>query len=360
MPNDQQTTLDAHILRPFRVDIARKLLVEYHIECRAPFLAIESPALRQLLEYLDPRSVKAITTANTIQADCIQYFETARNTIISILSSAMSRIHLTWDLWTSPNFKAMIAITAHWTDQNWKIKSTLMAIQEIEGDHDGENISEVVHGVLKEFKMVNRIGYFIGDNASNNDTAMEWLDRRIRQEGGDGFDVLECRLRCFAHDMQIAVKGLLFGPKVKELETFEATADVSDKEKAEWMKVKWRAFGAIGKLHNIVKYIRISPKCRAGFKTLLQGLEKNSVKVPCMDNDTRWGSVATMVEYGLENRDGINMYCREQTALEEDKLSEEDWIELQMVYPTISVIDIAGYQDLGSFQEVDKTWSIKE
>jgi len=116
--NDQQTTLDAHILRPFRADVARKLLVEYHIERRAPFLAIESPALRRLLEYLDPRSVKAITTANTLRADCIQYFETARNTIINILSSAMSRIHLTWDLWTSPNFKAMIAITAHWTDQN--------------------------------------------------------------------------------------------------------------------------------------------------------------------------------------------------------------------------------------------------
>src|SRR5579859_3233408 len=194
MPNDQQTTLDAHILRPFRVDIARKLLVEYHIELRALFLAIESPALRQLLEYLDPRSVKAITTANTIRADCIQYFETARNTIIGILSSAMSRIHLTWDLWTSPNFKAMIAITAHWTDKDWNVRSTLMAIREIEGNHDGENISKVVLGILKEFEIVDRLGYFTGDNASNNDTAMEWLDRRIREEGGDGF---ERRLRCF-------------------------------------------------------------------------------------------------------------------------------------------------------------------
>jgi hypothetical protein len=33
--------------------------------------------------------------------------------------------------------------------------------------------------------------------------------------------------------MQIAVKGLLFGPKVKELETYEATVDVFDEEKAE-------------------------------------------------------------------------------------------------------------------------------
>jgi len=160
--------------------------------------------------------------------------------------------------------------------------------------------------------------------------------------------------------MQIVVKGLLFGPKAKELETYEATADVSQEEKEEWIKVKWRAFGAIGKLHNIVKYIRVSPKRRTGFKTLLQDFEKRSVKVPVMDNDTRWSSVATMVEYGLENRDGIDMYCCEQTALEADTLSDEDWNELQTVHPTINTIDNTGYQDLGTIQTVDETRSIEE
>ena len=339
----QQTTLDANILRPFRADIMRKLLVEYHIERRLPFLAIESPALQRLLEYLDPRSVKALTTANTLRADCLRYFTIAKNTIINILSCAISRIHLTWDLWTSPNFKAMIAITAHWTDENWKVQTALIAIREIEGDHDGENISHIVHAVLKEFNIVEQFGYFTGDNAGNNDTTLACLERQIREEGGVGFDVAERRLRCFAHDMQIAVKGLLFGPTVAELETYEATAKVSDEEKAEWMKVKWRAFGAIGKLHNIVKYIRISPKRRAGFKTVLQDLEKCFVRIPVMDNDTRWGSVAAMVEYGLQYRDGIDMYCREQAALETDILSEEDWAELQIVSSTISSTDITGY-----------------
>ena len=37
------------ILRPFRVEIARKLLVEYHVERWLPFLAIDS-ALRRFLE----------------------------------------------------------------------------------------------------------------------------------------------------------------------------------------------------------------------------------------------------------------------------------------------------------------------
>ena len=115
---------------------------------------------------------------------------------------------------------------------------------------------------------------------------MEWLNQRIREEGGVGFDVKERRLRCFAHDLQIAVKGLLFGPKAKKLETYEVTATVTDKDKAEWMRLKWRSFGAIDRLHNIVKYIRISPKRRAGYKTVLQDLEKQSMNMPVMDNDT--------------------------------------------------------------------------
>src|SRR5579859_6851672 len=60
--DDQQTTLDTHILRLFRVDVVRKLLLEYQpCQRRLPFLAIDSPALRRLFEYLDPRSVKSLT-----------------------------------------------------------------------------------------------------------------------------------------------------------------------------------------------------------------------------------------------------------------------------------------------------------
>ena len=41
---------------------------------------------------------------------------------------------------------------------------------------------------------------------------------------------------------------------------------------------------------------------------MLQDLETQSVKMPVMDNDTRWGSVAAMVDYGLQNREGIEVY----------------------------------------------------
>ena len=72
--------------------------------------------------------------------------------------------------------------------------------------------------------------------------------------------------------MQIAIKGLLFGLKVKELEIYVDTADVFNKDKTEWMKRKWRAFGAIGKPYNIIKYIHILLKYHEVFKTVLQDL----------------------------------------------------------------------------------------
>jgi hypothetical protein len=127
----------------------------------------------------------------------------------------------------------MIAIMAHWTDENWKVQSTLIAIREIEGDHNSENISEIVYSVLQEFNIVDKFGYFTGDNASNNDTTLKWLNERIWNERGIGFDVYDHRLRCFAHDMQIAVKGLLFEPKTNELETYQAMTNVTDIAKAE-------------------------------------------------------------------------------------------------------------------------------
>ena len=59
--------------------------------------------------------------------------------------------------------------------------------------------------------------------------------------------------------MQLATKALLFGPNIKELEEYPAMVGVTEEEKREYAKKKWRSFGAIGKLHNVVKYICGSP-----------------------------------------------------------------------------------------------------
>ena len=57
-----------------------------------------------------------------------------------------------------------------------------------------------------------------------------------------------------------------------------------------------------------------------------------------MDNDTRWGSIMDMVEYALENRVHLDMYCQSVKELAEDRLTEQDWLDLKAVQCTISLI----------------------
>ncbi|CAG8718934.1 14105_t:CDS:1, partial [Dentiscutata heterogama] len=42
------------------------------------------------------------------------------------LSSINSKISFTSDLWTSPNNKAFISVTAHYIDDNWTLKEILV------------------------------------------------------------------------------------------------------------------------------------------------------------------------------------------------------------------------------------------
>jgi len=87
----------------------------------------------------------------TIRSDIKKYFETAKATIKKHLSLARSRIHISYDLWTSPNHKAMMAIVAHWTTEDYEVKSALLVIREVHGEHSGENIANVVYPVMKEY-----------------------------------------------------------------------------------------------------------------------------------------------------------------------------------------------------------------
>ena len=160
--------------------------------------------------------------------------------------------------------------------EDYDMKSALLAIREVHEEHSGENIVNVVYQVMKEYDIHSKFGYFVGDNATNNNTSIEFLDQLMWDDGYERFEPVKWRLRCFAHEMQIAVKGLLFGPNVKELEEYPVTVGITEEEKHEYARKKWRAFGAIGKLHNIIKYAHGSPQWWEAYSIVRDELEKEA------------------------------------------------------------------------------------
>jgi hypothetical protein len=87
---------------------------------------------------------------------------------------------LTIDLWTSPNTLAIIGIVSHYISESGQLEHSVLALRELDGAHSGENQSACVIEVASEYGIASKIGYFVMDNASNNDTLVSSFSKGIR------------------------------------------------------------------------------------------------------------------------------------------------------------------------------------
>jgi hypothetical protein len=180
-------------------------------------------------------------------------------------------ITISSDLWTSPNSLPLVAaavgFVAHYLDKDLVNKSTLIGMHRVKGAHTGENIAEVMIPVLEEMGIVSRLGYFIADNASNNDTCWRAICRKLRP------DIKEPdsrRVRCLGHILNLAAKAFLFG---KDADAFEEdTNSKRNNAHIEKLRELWRKKGPIGKFHNLVLHIRVTPQRREEFLDILRGV----------------------------------------------------------------------------------------
>ncbi|KAG9385555.1 polyprotein [Pyrenophora tritici-repentis] len=94
------------------------------------------------------------------------------------LSQFDVRISISFDLWTSPNPYAILGVVAMWIDTTGMRRVTALGMRRIYGEHTGENLGSVVLELLEEYDISgDQIGYFMLDNASANDTAVEFILR---------------------------------------------------------------------------------------------------------------------------------------------------------------------------------------
>ena len=84
----------------------------------------------------------------------------------------------------------------------------------------------------------------------------------------------------------------------------------------------WRKISAIGKLHNIIRYMRASPQHRERFiSTQLDILQSTEAFMFRQNNDTRWNSVYLFIQRGIKLYTKISVYSEEhKNELGEDFL----------------------------------------
>src|SRR5271170_7109987 len=175
--------------------IWKLVLIQWIVYCHIAFSQIENPYFRKIVSLLNEGVADLIPCRNTIRKWVIQEFEQRKREMRHELRAARSNIHISFDLWTSPNCYAIMAIVAHYIDSSGARKTNLIALRSLEGEHTGENMAALLLNVFREYKIGGRIGFFVLDNASANDTCVDLVLRRL-YPGMNTKQRLRRRLRC--------------------------------------------------------------------------------------------------------------------------------------------------------------------
>jgi hypothetical protein len=318
---------------PFDRHMMEKNLVEWMLRDRIPFIQVKSKSFRKFIASIRCDAVSFIPqSGDTVRSWILARFNQARNEIKEHLAMAASNIHISCDMWSSPNNYALLGVVAHWTDPDHCQRTSLIGMPRISGAHTGINIASAVADVLQLYNIGPKLGYLMLDNAMNNDTAVKAMhDELTEREIGPSTIMTpqERRLRCFGHILNLVVKALLFGKDIDALEISSAEFTT------------WRKIGAVGKLHNIVRWIRASPQRRERFiQVQLEALQAVEAFMVRQNNDTRWDSTYAMIESAIPLQRAIDKFIvaainesrgtvPRSERLEQDQLAPEDWKELE-------------------------------
>jgi hypothetical protein len=339
---------DSEILKKsIDTTVIRQCLIDLVTVRSLPLSVVEWSEFHTFCRALNPEAYQSVipSSHNTMVSWIKDSFIIKKDLVRKTLQSAITRIHLSLDVWTSPNNYLVIAICGHFLNIDEKYQTILLALRRIKG-HAGEvQFEEAVLPVLQEYEIVRKVGTIVGDNSGTNDTLCRTLSQHLRQTypRDPEWIPIQQRIRCLGHILNLIVQAFLF-PKEANLQTLESYEEgylqeeeeteqsYKQQELAEEEQMR-SILGPLGKLHNIVVYIRSSPQRLQDF------ISQAGRRIP-LDNRTRWNSWYNMLHTIFRTEsDGPNIqavlasFCIQHSQdLALNLLDTKDWLHLQVVH----------------------------
>jgi hypothetical protein len=100
------------------------------------FIEVEDEDFRDMLLSLN-QQVKPylVQTGDTVRTWAEDEFIRATTQIKQVLAQAVSRIHISFDLWTSPNGYAICGVVAHFVGHQYRNQQVLLALKRMKYNH---------------------------------------------------------------------------------------------------------------------------------------------------------------------------------------------------------------------------------
>ena len=325
----------------------KRAYLEWLVSSNQSLRQASGDKVKALISFRNPIVEPLVPQSHHTPRDWIvEAFIAAKPMVIESLQMARSTITVSFDHWLADNELDLLGVVAHYLDSSLELKTVLLALKPSYG-HDAQELQETLLSVLREYKISDKIGYFIADNAANNDAALRLLSRHI--------DVKPARqrLRCSGHVINLVVKAILYGVDSEcmldaalsesdhrgDSELFDTStvskfeAVLRSKDESSRLDA-WRKKGPIGKLHNLVVHIK-SGSARRRFFEAKQGETDTRLYRVIVNGGVRWNSACEMIERAFQVKDALQLYqehfrCSGNDRLDSrDCLSADDWQELR-------------------------------
>jgi hypothetical protein len=319
-----------------------ELFQNYIVECSLPFRHVEAQSFKDFIEAINPFAAAMLPKSHTtVSNNIFARYEEEKRKIRALLSTSLSRIHISVDNWTCENAgKAYMGITARFANREGR-QQVVLAIKPLLDFHSGENMAGIFLDVAHDFNVDRNIGFCNADNASSNDTMAGHIEDVLEKEGLE-WDAGLNRLRCVGHIINLSIQALLFG-KHPNQDCDPGLPSVED-------VANWRKTGSLGILHDLIIWICKSPQRRKAFHDIAK---KGLVR----DNNTRWTSWYDAIIRALELQPAVEMM---QLAILSDRkikqadrppmLQAEDWDTLKVYKDFLepyrdAILETEGYED---------------
>jgi hypothetical protein len=328
-------------------DQFKRLFIQWIVINDIPFNMVQQPCFRGFLSLLNRQLTAEFLPKShtTVSKDISLLYLTYEAELSDRLLLSPFKKHLSFDLWTSPNSIAFLAVFCHFVDHKKTLQSRLLAFPAIAGSHSGENTAVSMALIVAKFGLTTQLGYLQSDNAETNDSCAKYLLRSLdptRDFVESDRLAQESRVRCFDHILNVVAKVFFEGDSKGLLKALDPTdpryQELSDEDRL--LRI-WRRLGPVGKLHNTVVWIRRSPQRRALFLEIAREEIELMLVVDCA---TRWNSVFFMIERALKLRNSVELFQMRMLQEKEpykrpnkaDILTAEDWDDLKVMLEVLA------------------------
>ncbi|CAN1786445.1 Putative AC transposase [Linum perenne] len=143
---------------------------------------------------------------NTIKKDILGMYEIERVKIKKKIDANIGRIAITTDMWTATTQqKGYMAVTAHYIDNNWRLRNHLLQFIYVSAPHTADNLASRLFRCMMEWNVDAKLSSITLDNCSTNDKMINIIKSKLVSSFliKDGALL---HMRCTAHILNLIVK----------------------------------------------------------------------------------------------------------------------------------------------------------